>query len=62
MDEPLAHAAGHLLGRSGTADVIDAVVAVVATRSRETVVLTGDRRDIERLLQACGARVAVVDV
>jgi hypothetical protein len=38
LDESTAHAVGRLLGRSGTADIVDATVVTVARRLRATVV------------------------
>jgi hypothetical protein len=61
LTEQAAHAAGYLLGRAGTSDVMDAVVADTAARLRADVV-TGDRADIARLLAAAGAEVRIVDV
>jgi hypothetical protein len=56
-----AHAAGYLLGRAGTKDVVDAVVAQAAARLHADVV-TGDRSDVARLLDAAGADVRIIDV
>jgi predicted nucleic acid-binding protein len=56
-----AHAAGYLMGRAGTSDVVDAVVAETAARLRADVV-TGDRADIARLLDAAGTDVRIIDV
>jgi len=56
-----AHAAGYLLGRAGTRDVVDAVVAQAAARLHADVV-TGDHSDIARLLDATGADVRIIDV
>jgi hypothetical protein len=53
LDEPLAREAGMLLGRSGTSDVVDAVVVVSAGR-RHDMVLTSDPDDIEVLANICG--------
>jgi hypothetical protein len=51
---------GHLLGRIGTSDVVDAVVAYTAARLHADVV-TSDRSGIARLLDAAaGAR--IVDI
>lgn len=50
LDEQLARLAGELLGRSGTADAIDAAVIVSAAR-RGDVVLTSDPGDLERLAE-----------
>jgi predicted nucleic acid-binding protein len=59
FDEGDAHAAGALLGKTRTRDVADASVVVLAVRSRADVV-TDDVGDIERLLTATAARVAVI--
>jgi hypothetical protein len=61
LAEDGAHRAGRLLGLTGTADVVDATVAVVAA-DLGAVVLTGDRGDIERLLANTGSSAVVVDV
>jgi hypothetical protein len=47
-----------MLGRSGTADVIDATVVLVA-RPGDTIV-TSDVRDISRLADAAGMVVAII--
>jgi hypothetical protein len=56
-----AHQAGALLGRSRTADVVDASVAVLAIR-RQADVVSGDVSDITRLLTAARSRLRVADV
>lgn len=61
LDEDGAHRAGRLLGMTGTADVVDATVAVLAS-DLSAVVLTGDRSDIERLLANTGSSAIVIDV
>ncbi len=61
LTERSAHAAGYLLGRAGTSDVTDAVVAQTAAGLRADVV-TGDRADIARLLQAAQASCQIIDV
>ena len=48
LDRPLAEAAGVLCGRSGTSDVVDASVVLVARRER-AVVITSDVDDLRRL-------------
>jgi len=53
-----AHAAGRLLGRVGSRDVVDAAVADTTAHLRADVV-TGDRTDIRRLLDAAGQ---IIDV
>ena len=61
LGEAEAHEAGRLLGVSETSDVVDAVVVTTAVRHK-AVVLTGDPKDIERLVRASGRDVAVVDL
>jgi predicted nucleic acid-binding protein len=61
LTEQGAHAAGRLLGRAGTADVVDAVVAHTAAGLGADVV-TGDRADMHRLLGAAGASGQIIDV
>ena len=56
-----AHEAGRLLGLTGTADVVDAVVVTTALRQK-AMILTGDHADMERLVRASGREVAVVSV
>lgn len=48
FDESAARAVGHLLGRTGTTDVVDASV-VWCARLRGAVVLTSDPDDLRRL-------------
>lgn len=61
LDESTAHAVGRLLGRSGTADIVDATVVTMAIASQADIV-TGDRNDIARLANAAGARPVIIDV
>jgi hypothetical protein len=61
LDENAARRAGLLLALTGTSDVVDATVAVVAT-DLGALVITSDRDDIESLLNAAGSGTAVVDV
>jgi predicted nucleic acid-binding protein len=61
LGESDAHEAGRLLGKTKTADVVDAVVATVASREK-AMILTSDREDIERLVRASGHGIAVVSV
>jgi PIN domain len=61
LTEHVAHAAGRLLARAGTSDVVDAVVAQTAA-DRRADVLTGDRADIGRLLQVSQAPCQVIDL
>lgn len=51
-DGPLSRRAGELLGAAGTADVLDALVALVAQDRPGRDVLTSDPGDIHHLLQA----------
>lgn len=48
LDQVLAEASGALCARSGTSDVIDASVVLVARRER-AVVITSDADDLRRL-------------
>src|SRR5436190_3660572 len=59
LGESEAHEAGRLLGITRTADVVDAVVVTIALRQK-AVILTSDRKDIERLVRASGREIAVV--
>jgi len=61
LTEQGAHSAGQLLGRAGSRDVVDAVVADTAAGLRADVV-TGDRDDIRRLLDAADASGQIIDV
>lgn len=58
MGEAAAHRVGLLLGKTRTADVIDAAVVDVAA-SHKASILTSDPTDIRRLVTALGARVDV---
>ena len=61
LGENDAQAAGILLAKTRTADVVDAVVAVVAVHNK-AVVLTGDPDDLERLIRASGHEAIVLSV
>jgi predicted nucleic acid-binding protein len=61
FDEPAAHAAGALLGKTRTKDVVDASVAALAIR-HEADVVSGDAGDIRRLLAATRTKVSILDV
>ena len=61
LGENEAHQAGQLLGKTGTADVVDAVVVTTALRQKAAI-LTSDPDDIERLIRASGREVAVVTI
>jgi len=54
--DDVAFAAGELCGKAGTADVIDASVALVAARSGVTHLYTSDPEDLRQLLHAAGAK------
>lgn len=58
LGEQDAHAAGSLLAKSKTSDVVDAAVVTVALRNK-AIILTGDRDDIERLVRASGEEIIV---
>jgi hypothetical protein len=62
VGESDAHEAGRLLGVTGTADVVTALVVAVALRSRAKLILTGDPADIKRLVAVARRDVTVVDV
>ena len=61
LGESETHEAGRLPGRSGKADVVDAVVVTVAARNK-AVILTSDTDDIGLLVGASGREIAVVAV
>lgn len=61
FDEHAAHQAGRLLGKTGTTDVVDAVVVTVAVR-QNAIILTGDQNDIRRLVRASGRDLTVSPV
>ena len=61
LGESDAHEAGRLLGKTRTADVVDAVVVTIAVRQK-ALILTSDPDDIRRLVSAAGREVAVIAV
>lgn len=61
LGESEAHEAGRLLGKTRTADLVDAVVVAIAVRQK-AVILTSDGDDILRLIRAAGGEVAVVAI
>jgi predicted nucleic acid-binding protein len=61
LTEQQAHAAGELMGRAATRDIVDAVVARTAADLNADVV-TGDRADIRRLFQAADADSHIIDL
>src|SRR6478736_4602062 len=61
FDEAAAHAAGSLLGKTRTKDVVDASVAVLSIRHRADVI-SDAAEDIQRLLSVARAKVSIMDV
>jgi len=61
FDEADAHRAGALLGKSRTADIVDAAVVALAIKQGADV-QTGDATDIQRLAGAAKAKLAIVGV
>ena len=61
LTERRAHAAGELLGRAASADVVDAAVAQLAAERRADIV-TGDQADIRRLLDMTGSPSRIIDL
>ena len=59
LTEQGAHAAGHLLGRAGSGDVVDAAVACAAAELGADVV-TADPADIGRLLDTTGSSAQII--
>jgi hypothetical protein len=65
LDGPLARATGLLCGQAGTADIVDASVALIAaarSRSGPVALVTSDPADLRHLLQTLGASVRIVAV
>jgi hypothetical protein len=65
LDGPLARATGLLCGQAGTADIVDASVALIAaarSRSGPVALVTSDPTDMRHLLQTLGASVRIVSV
>jgi hypothetical protein len=58
LDEPLGRAVGQLLATSGSSDVIDAAVVLLAHDGDEIV--TSDRDDLEQLASALGRHVELI--
>ena len=61
LDEPTARAAGTLLARAKSADVIDASVVVGALRRGDAVV-SSDPGDVQKLAKSVGRRIDVITV
>jgi len=60
LDEPLGRAAGELLAQSGSRDVIDAALVLLA--ADEDRIVTSDPGDIEPLAATLGRDVEIVRV
>jgi hypothetical protein len=60
LDDSLGRAAGHLLARDGSADVVDAALVLLAEDGDDIV--TSDPEDIEPLASCLGRHVEVVRV
>ncbi|MGH8980701.1 MAG: hypothetical protein ACRDWE_06740 [Acidimicrobiales bacterium] len=60
IDEELGKRAGVVLGRSGTADAIDAALVCLAADGDE--ILTSDPRDLRAVAEAAGVHVDLVPV
>ncbi|HWG73691.1 MAG TPA: hypothetical protein VG184_06520 [Acidimicrobiales bacterium] len=58
LDDHLGRAAGVLLGRTGQADVVDAVVVLLANDGDDIV--TSDRADLEPMVMATGRHVELI--
>ncbi|MGH9639836.1 MAG: hypothetical protein ACRD3Y_07220 [Bryobacteraceae bacterium] len=58
LDADLASAVGALLDRTGSREIADATVALVAYATRPSLVLTSDPEDIEAFVRLCGATCA----
>ena len=59
VGENEAHEAGRLLGLARTADVVDALVVTIALRNN-SIILTSDTDDMERLVSVSGRELPVV--
>lgn len=58
IDESVGRSAGELLGRSGSSDVVDATVVLLADAGDRIV--TSDPSDIARLADAAGSSATIV--
>ena len=61
MTEPDAHEVGGLLAKSGTSDVVDAFVALVATQ-RHAATVTSDGAELSHLLRCAGGTARVIEI
>ncbi|MBC7925836.1 MAG: twitching motility protein PilT [Bryobacteraceae bacterium] len=59
--ESEAHEAGRLLGKTRTADVVDAFVVTAALR-KNAIILTSDPDDLKRLVKASRREVTIITV
>jgi hypothetical protein len=65
LDGPLARAAGTLCGQAGTADIVDASVALVAAARSlggPAALVTSDPTDLQHLIQTLGTSVRLVAI
>lgn len=60
FDEPAAHRVGAVLARGSSSDVADG--SVVEAAPEDAVIVTSDRPDISRLLDAVGSAATIVDI
>lgn len=60
FDEAAAHRVGTVLARGSSSDIADG--AVVEAASAEAVIVTSDRPDISRLLDALGSMATICDI
>jgi hypothetical protein len=60
LDEATAHAVGRLLGRSGTNDIVDAMVVTLAI-GKQAEIVTSDPADVSQLVNAAGARLLIIE-
>ncbi len=61
FDEAAAHAAGALLGKTHTRDVVDASVAELSTR-KQADIISDDADHIRTLLAAANAKTSILDL
>jgi predicted nucleic acid-binding protein len=61
FDEAAAHAAGALLGKTRTRDVVDAAVAELSIRKKADIV-SDDAEDLRRLLSAAAAKTSILEL
>jgi hypothetical protein len=65
LEGSLTRATGLLCGRAGTADIVDASVALIAaarSQTGPTALVTSDPNDLRHLLQTLGASVRLVAI